>query len=107
MSEYISPQELEQKVIAAIKEIFDPEIPVNIYDLGLIYDISITSENEVVVLMTLTSPNCPEAGGIPAEVQERIKDMPEVKDAKVLLTFDPSWDKSMMSELALFELGFM
>lgn len=107
MSEYISPQELEQKVIDVIKTIYDPEIPVNIYDLGLIYDISITASNEVVVLMTLTSPNCPEAGGIPAEVQERIREMDEVENAKVLLTFDPPWDKSMMSELALFELGFM
>lgn len=107
MSEYISPQELEQKVIDVIKTIYDPEIPVNIYDLGLIYDISITASNEVVVLMTLTSPNCPEAGGIPAEVQERIREMDKVENAKVLLTFDPPWDKSMMSELALFELGFM
>ena len=107
MSEYISPQELEQKVIETIKTIFDPELPVNIYDLGLIYDISVTLSNEVVVLMTLTSPNCPEAGGIPAEVQERVRDIPQVQDAKVLLTFDPPWDKSMMSEVALFELGFM
>ncbi len=107
MQEEISPQELESKVIATIKDIFDPEIPVNIYDLGLIYDISITLNNEVVVLMTLTSPNCPEAGGIPAEVQERIREIPDVKNAKVLLTFDPPWDKSMMSEVALFELGFM
>ncbi len=107
MGEYISPQELEIKVIDAIKEIFDPEIPVNIYDLGLIYDVSITLQNEVVVLMTLTSPNCPEAGGIPADVQERIKEIPEVTNAKVLLTFDPPWDQSMLSEVARFELGFM
>jgi len=107
MSNDLSSQELEQKVITAIKEIFDPEIPVNIYDLGLIYDISITLNNEVVVLMTLTSPNCPEAGGIPAKVQESIREIPEVKDAKVLLTFDPPWNKSRMSEVALFELGFM
>lgn len=107
MSEnYISPQELEEKVINEIKGIYDPEIPVNIYDLGLIYDIAITEQNEVVVLMTLTSPNCPEAMGLPAEVQERIKQIDGVKDAKVLLTFDPPWDKSMMSEIARFELGF-
>lgn len=102
----ISPQELEVKVIAAIKEIYDPELPVNIYDLGLIYDISITASDEVVVLMTLTAPNCPEAGSLPAEVQERIRDIEEVKDARVLLTFDPPWDKSMMSEVAQLELGF-
>lgn len=94
-------------VVNAIKSVFDPEIPVNVYDLGLIYDISITLNNEVVVLMTLTSPNCPEAGGIPAEVQERIREIPEVTAAKVLLTFDPPWDRSMMSEVAMFELGFM
>ncbi|MCX8054555.1 MAG: iron-sulfur cluster assembly protein [Ignavibacteria bacterium] len=103
---YISPQELEEKVINEIKGVFDPEIPVNIYDLGLIYDIAITEENEVVVLMTLTSPSCPEAMSLPAEVQERIKQIEGVKNAKVLLTFDPPWDKSMMSEIARFELGF-
>lgn len=102
----ISPQELEAKVIAAIKEIYDPEIPVNIYDLGLIYDVSITASDEVVVLMTLTAPNCPEAGSLPAEVQERIRDIEEVKDARVILTFDPPWDRSMMSEVAQLELGF-
>lgn len=100
------PEELEPIVISAIKGVFDPEIPINIYELGLIYDVSITSELEVVVLMTLTSPNCPEAGGLPAEVQERIREIPEVKDAKVLLTFDPPWEASMMSEAARFELGF-
>ncbi len=103
---YISPQELEEKVINELKGVFDPEIPVNIYDLGLIYDIAITEENEVVVLMTLTSPSCPEAMSLPAEVQERIKQIEGVKNAKVLLTFDPPWDKSMMSEIARFELGF-
>ncbi len=107
MSDYISPQELEQMVIDAIKTVYDPEIPVNIYDLGLIYDISVTAANEVVVLMTLTTPNCPEAGSLPAEVQERIREIEDVTDAKVLLTFDPPWDRSMMSEVALFELGFM
>ncbi len=103
---YISPQELEEKVINELKGVFDPEIPVNIYDLGLIYDIAITEQNEVVVLMTLTSPSCPEAMSLPAEVQERIKQIEGVKNAKVLLTFDPPWDKSMMSEIARFELGF-
>ena len=102
----ISPQELEAKVIATIKEIYDPEIPVNVYDLGLIYDVSITASDEVVVLMTLTAPNCPEAGSLPAEVQERIRDIEEVKDARVILTFDPPWDRSMMSEVAQLELGF-
>lgn len=107
MSEnYISPQELEEKIIEVLKGIYDPEIPVNIYDLGLIYDIAITAENEVVVLMTLTAPNCPEAASLPNEVQERIKEIEGVKNVKVLLTFDPPWDKSMMSDVARFELGF-
>lgn len=99
--------DLEKKVYDTIKEIFDPEIPVNIYDLGLIYDVSITEQNEVVVLMTLTAPNCPEAGGIPMEVETQVKNIEEVKDAKALLTFDPPWDMSMMSEEAKFELGMM
>ncbi len=103
----ISPQELEDKVIDVIKTIYDPEIPINIYDLGLIYDVSITAENEVVVLMTLTTPNCPEAEGLPLEVEMKVKSMKDVKNAKVLLTFDPPWDKSMLSEEALFALGLI
>ncbi len=103
----ISPQELEKKVIEEIKDIFDPEIPVNIYDLGLIYDISVTAQNEVVVLMTLTSPNCPVAEGLPTDVQERIKEIPEVTNAKVLLTFDPPWTKDLLSDAAKLELGLL
>lgn len=98
---------LENKVYDKIKEIFDPEIPVNIYELGLIYDVSITKNNEVAVLMTLTAPNCPEAGGIPMEVETQVKSIPEVNDAKALLTFDPPWDMSMMSEEAKLELGLL
>jgi FeS assembly SUF system protein len=95
-----------EEVINAIKRVYDPEIPVNIFELGLIYDIKITVENEVVVLMTLTAPNCPEAGSIPSEVEYRIREIEEVKDVKVLLTFDPPWEKEMMSEAAQLELGF-
>lgn len=97
--------ELYDKVVKAIKTVYDPEIPVDIWELGLIYDIQITKDNEVVVLMTLTAPNCPEAGGLPFEVEQAIKSIPEVKDAKVLLTFDPPWDRSRMSDIARFELG--
>ena len=100
-------KDLETKVYGVIKTIYDPEIPVNIYELGLIYDISITKNKEVVVLMTLTSPNCPVAEGLPKEVQDKIKDHPEINDAKVILTFDPPWDMSMMSEEAKFELGML
>ncbi len=98
-------KEIFNKIVKAIKTVFDPEIPVDIWELGLIYDIQITQENEVVILMTLTAPNCPEAGGLPLEVEEAVKCIPEVKDSKVLLTFDPPWDRSRMSDIARFELG--
>ncbi|MGB9702699.1 MAG: iron-sulfur cluster assembly protein [Candidatus Kapaibacteriota bacterium] len=105
--ESITAIELEQKVLEVIKTIYDPEIPVNIYDLGLIYDIKITQENEVVVLMTLTAPSCPVAGGLPIEVEQAIKNIPEVKNAKVLLTFDPPWNPSLLSEEAKLMLGML
>lgn len=105
MNENITPQELEDKVVEKIKLVFDPEIPVNIYDLGLIYDISITAQNEAVVLMTLTSPACPEAGELPGSVERAIKEISEITDVKVILTFNPPWDKSMMSDAAALELG--
>jgi len=100
-----SPQELEQIIIGEIKQIFDPEIPVNIYDLGLIYDISITAENEVLVLMTLTAPGCPEAGVLPGQVEECIMKIEGISDCKVILTFNPPWDKSLLSDEAKLELG--
>lgn len=96
---------LRDRVEQVIKTVYDPEIPVNIWELGLIYDIKTTKANEVVVLMTLTAPNCPAAEGLPLEVEEKIKQIPEVKDAKVMITFDPPWDQSMMSEAARFQLG--
>ena len=98
-------QEIEEKVIEQIKTVYDPEIPVNVYDLGLIYDVSITAEKEVVVLMTLTAPNCPEAGTLPGSVEMAVKELPEVKDAKVIMTFNPPWDQSMLSDEAKLELG--
>ena len=101
----MTPQELEEKAIEAIKTIYDPEIPVNIYYLGLIYDISITQEKEVVVLMTLTAPGCPEAGVLPGQVEQAIRGIDEVTDAKVILTFNPPWDKSLLSDEAKLELG--
>ncbi|GAB1372041.1 SUF system Fe-S cluster assembly protein [Candidatus Kapaibacterium sp.] len=105
MSDNISPLELEDKIVDKIRTVFDPEIPVNIYDLGLIYDISITAQNEAVVLMTLTSPACPEAGQLPGMVETAIKEIQEITDVKVILTFNPPWDKSMMSDAAALELG--
>jgi FeS assembly SUF system protein len=98
-------EELKEQVIRVVKTVFDPELPVDIWELGLIYDIQITEERDVVVLMTLTAPNCPEAVGLPIEVEDKIKQIPEVKDAKVMLTFEPAWDKSRLSDVARFELG--
>lgn len=105
--EKLTPIELEKKVIETIKTVFDPEIPVNIYDLGLIYDIQVTEESEVVVLMTLTAPTCPVAGGLPIDVEMAIKAMPEVKNAKVLLTFDPPWNPSLLTDEAKLVLGLL
>jgi FeS assembly SUF system protein len=98
-------EELMRNVLTVIKSIFDPEIPVNIWDLGLIYDIQITEENDVVVLMTLTAPNCPEAEGIPVEVEQKLKMIPGVNQTKVILTFEPPWDKDRLTDEAKLELG--
>jgi FeS assembly SUF system protein len=101
----MNQDEIKEKVIELIKKIYDPEIPVNIWELGLIYDIKVTEQNEVVVLMTLTAPNCPEAESLPAQVEYYIKHIEGVKDAKVLVTFDPPWDKDRLSDVAKIELG--
>lgn len=98
---------LEEKVVDVIKTIYDPEIPVNIYELGLIYDIAISLEKAVTVKMTLTAPGCPVAGTLPGEVETKIEQIPEVASAKVELVWDPPWDKSRMSETALLELGLL
>ena len=97
--------ELKDKVIAEIKKIYDPEIPVNIYDLGLIYDVKVNQENIVEIKMTLTSPNCPVAESLPKEVEDSVKGIEEVKDTKLTLVWEPPWDKSMMSEAAKLELN--
>ena len=98
---------LKIKVIEAIKQVYDPEIPVDIYDLGLIYDIKIFPVNNVYVLMTLTSPACPSAEEIPGEVEQRIREIEGVSDVSVELTFDPPYSQEMMSDEAKLELGFM
>jgi len=106
----INPEEIkeyEKKIIDKLKTVFDPEIPINIYELGLIYDISITELGEAVVLMTLTAPNCPESITLPRKVEDKIKEIPGITNAKVLTTFDPPWDRSRLSESALLELGFL
>ncbi|MGB1041281.1 MAG: iron-sulfur cluster assembly protein [Flavobacteriales bacterium] len=98
---------LEDIIIATIKTIFDPEIPVDIYELGLIYDVRIDKDFNVEVDMTLTSPSCPVAETLPVEVEEKIAGIEAVKTAKVQVVFDPTWTKDMMSEEAQLDLGFM
>lgn len=98
---------LEQDIVHQLKTVFDPEIPVDIYELGLIYEIKIDEDANVYLKMTLTSPACPVAGSLPKEVQERVRALPEVNDVYVDLVWDPAWDKDMMSDEAKFELGFM
>ena len=97
--------ELKEKVIAEIKKIYDPEIPVNIYELGLIYDVKIENSSSVKVKMTLTTPNCPVAESLPKEVKDSIIEVKEVNDVDLELVWDPPWDKSMMSEAAKLELN--
>ena len=93
-----------EDIVNQMKEVFDPEIPVNIYDLGLIYEIKIDEEKKVEIIMTLTSPNCPVAESLPKEVSQKIKDLNGMKSLAVYLTFDPPWDKNMMSEDAKLAL---
>ncbi len=98
---------LRDKVLEAIKSVYDPEIPVDIYELGLIYEITIHPVDSVYILMTLTSPNCPAAETIPAEVTEKIKKIEGVQEVNVEITFDPPYSQDMMSEAAKLELGFL
>jgi len=100
-------KELEEEIISVPKTIFDPEIPVDIYELGLIYSIRIDAEKNASIDMTLTSPNCPVAETLPKEVQDKIASMDDLKSAKVNIVFDPPWEKDMMSEEAKLELGFL
>lgn len=103
----IDTQELGEKIVRVIKTIYDPEIPVDIYELGLIYDVLVNEDSEVKILMTLTSPNCPVAETLPVEVEEKVKSLDAVKDAKVEITFDPPWTQDLMSEEAKLELGLL
>lgn len=98
---------LENKVVEILKTIYDPEIPVDIFELGLIYEVRISAEFDVDIDMTLTSPNCPVAETLPKEVEDKVASIEQVKSAKVNIVFDPPWDKDMMSEEAKLELGFL
>jgi len=98
---------LEGKIMLALKQIYDPEIPVNIYDLGLIYEIRVDDNAKGWITMTLTSPNCPVAETLPVEVQEAARDVEGILDAEVTLTFEPPWNKDMMTEEAMLDLGML
>ncbi|OOG77803.1 iron-sulfur cluster assembly protein [Algoriphagus sp. A40] len=98
---------LRDKVVMAIKQVYDPEIPVDVYDLGLIYEITVYPVNNVYVLMTLTSPNCPSAEYIPTEVKDKIQQIQGINNVEVEVTFDPPYSQDMMSEAAKLELGFL
>lgn len=99
--------ELGDKIVEVLKTIYDPEIPVDIYELGLIYDVFVNENNDVKILMTLTSPNCPVAETLPVEIEEKVKTIDIVNNAEVEITFDPMWTQDMMSEEAKLELGFL
>lgn len=98
-------QDLETEIVDALKTVFDPEIPVNIYELGLIYDLEIQPEGQIHIKMTLTSPGCPVAGSLPGEVQTKVESVPGVAAAEVELVWDPAWNPSMMTEAARLQLG--
>ncbi|MEM8927921.1 MAG: iron-sulfur cluster assembly protein [Bacteroidota bacterium] len=99
--------ELGEKIVMVLKTIYDPEIPVDIYELGLIYDVLVNEDLEVKILMTLTSPNCPVAETLPAEVEEKVKSIDIIKDVEVEITFEPTWTQDLMSEEAKLELGLL
>ncbi|MCR9227774.1 MAG: iron-sulfur cluster assembly protein [Flavobacteriaceae bacterium] len=103
----IDTQELGEKIVKVLKTIYDPEIPVDIYELGLIYDVFVNEQYEVKILMTLTSPNCPVAETLPVEVEEKVKSIDMLKDVEVEITFDPPWTQELMSEEAKLELGLL
>ena len=103
----VDTAELGEKIVKVLKTIFDPEIPVDIYELGLIYDVFVNEDQEVKILMTLTTPNCPVAETLPVEVEDKVKSIKLVKDAEVEITFDPPWTQELMSEEAKLELGML
>ncbi|MBK56865.1 MAG: FeS assembly SUF system protein [Flavobacteriaceae bacterium] len=100
-------EKLAEKIIKVLKTVYDPEIPVDIYELGLIYDVLVNDNNEVKIIMTLTTPNCPVADSLPKDVEDKVRLLDEVNDAKVELTFEPPWNRDLMSEEAKLELGFL
>ncbi len=98
---------LGEKIVKVLKTIYDPEIPVDIYELGLIYDVFVNEDSDVKILMTLTTPNCPVEESLPQEVKEKVRSLDEVNEVELELTFDPPWTRDLMSEEAKLELGFL
>ncbi|MDO4727817.1 MAG: iron-sulfur cluster assembly protein [Bacteroidota bacterium] len=107
MEEYNDDMSFGEEIVKVLKGIYDPEIPVDIYELGLIYDVMVNEDFDVKIVMTLTSPNCPVAESLPQEVQQKIRAIDRVKSVEIELTFDPPWSKDLMSEEAKFELGML
>lgn len=107
MAEEITKYTIEEKTVEMLKTVFDPEIPVNVYDLGLIYKIEVTDEFDINIDMTLTAPNCPAADFIIEDIQQKLDSIHGVKQANINLVFEPEWNKDMMSEEAKLDLGFM
>ena len=107
MESQIDTAQLGEEIVKVLKTIYDPEIPVDIYGLGLIYDVMVSVDKEVKILMTLTSPNCPVAESLPAEVEEKVAKIDGVKSTEVEITFDPPWTRDLMSEEAKLELGML
>lgn len=107
MEQEINTEELGEKIVRVLKSIYDPEIPVDIYELGLIYDVMVSTDRDVKILMTLTTPNCPVAETLPLEVEEKVKSLDMVRDCEVEITFDPPWSQELMSEEARLELGML
>jgi len=105
--ETIDTKALGEKIVKVLKSIYDPEIPVDIYELGLIYDVFVNEDHNVKILMTLTTPNCPVAETLPVEVEDKVKSLKIVNDAEVEITFDPPWTQDLMSEEAKLELGML
>ena len=105
--EDFDPKILGEKIVMVLKTVFDPEIPVDIYELGLIYDVMVNEDRDVKILMTLTTPNCPVAESLPLDVENKVKSMEEVNEAEVEITFDPPWSQDLMSDEAKLEIGIL
>ena len=103
----MNTEALKQKIIECLQTIYDPEIPVNIYELGLIYEVDVLPINNIQIVMTLTAPGCPAAQSLPVEVDQKLRQIEDVNDVHVSVTWNPSWDRSMMSEAAQLELGML